>query len=152
MLPHQREKPDPTLPDTEIRWGERHLRIEWGIGSLWMILSRPSEGLAFPRLPLGMKAGGKGPDGIEVRYGHLSGHHQRFLRPTREFNQDEMKFRIQVILSGFVHHPQISFLDRRLVGEHLIELPLFQIFAPLFDAKRKLEFQALFHGVSPETD
>ena len=55
MLPHQREKPDPTLPDTEIRWGERHLRIEWGIGSLWMILSRPSKGLTFPCLTLAME-------------------------------------------------------------------------------------------------
>jgi hypothetical protein len=93
MLPHQREKPDPTLPDTEIRWGERHLRIEWGIGSLWMVLSRPSKGLTFPRLPLGMKANGKGPDGIQVRNGHR---HNGRMFVVERFYSDSNGFHVSV--------------------------------------------------------
>jgi len=78
-------------------------------------------------------------------------HPQRLLRLRRQFNDDEVGRRIQVILAGLIYDPEISFLLRVLVRDDYIDLPFLQIVAVLvLNAQRKSAIRMwLCHGVRP---
>jgi hypothetical protein len=59
MLPHEREKPNTTLANPEVRGCEPHLRAEWLFSAFRRVFGLPSEQLTLPMLASGVKMVGK---------------------------------------------------------------------------------------------
>jgi hypothetical protein len=54
---------------------------------------------------------------------------ERALGLSRDFNRDEVGFRVEVVLLGLVDDADVSVAGRHIVGQTLVDLVQFQVVA-----------------------